>query len=507
MNKILKSTLITIGMTGLLSSCQPDRYDLIIREATIIDGTGTDGVITDIGINADTIAFIGNLSKAEGKEIINAKGLVLAPGFIDTHSHHDWGLQKNPEALAVVSQGITTIITGQDGGSNTPLEKYFQHLADSPVAVNLASYSGHNTIREMVLGKDFKRKASQTELDSMKKILKADLDAGALGLSTGLEYDPGIYSAKEEVLELSKVLPEYKGRYISHLRSEDRYFHDAVDEIIDIGRATGVPVQISHFKLAMRNLWGQADDVLTKLNKAREEGIQVTADLYPYPYWASTIRVLFPSRNFNDVKEAKLILSEVTSAEGILFSNYDPNPEYNGKTLAEVAQIEKQSPENMLIELIRRLDVCEQSHGDCSGSIVATSMDEADIVKLMQWEHTSICSDGSSSGRHPRGFGAFPRVLAKYVREQQNISLPTAIRKMTSLSAEQMGITRRGRIAIGHYADLVLFDPDLVADHSTTSEPQAKATGIIRVWVNGQAVYAMGKETGVLPGKVIKRIQ
>lgn len=504
-NDYLKTCFSVLLSLFLLSACKKDSYDLIIRGATVIDGSGSKGIVMDIGVRADTISAIGDLSTSVGKEIVEAKGLVLSPGFIDTHSHHGWGLNKQPDGLAVVSQGITTIIVGQDGGSQVPLSKYFQHLTDSPVAVNIGSYSGHNSIRSIIMGDDFKRKATEQEINKMKEVLIEDLRAGALGLSTGLEYDPGIYSAKEEVLELSRLLPEYGGRYISHLRSEDRYFHEAVEEIIQIGKVTGVPVQISHFKLAMKKLWGQAGEVITKLDQARADGVQITADLYPYPYWSSTIRVLFPDRNFSDLKEAKLILSEVTSADGILFSSYDPNPEYNGKTLAEAAQAEGKSPEVMLIELIRRLDECETKNGDCDGSIVATSMDEADIEKLMQWPHTSICSDGASSGRHPRGFGAFPRVLAKYVREQKALSLEEAIHKMTSLSAKQMGIKKRGTIAIGNYADLVLFDPELVQDRATTREPQATAAGISRVWVNGKPVYIGSKTTGLLPGKVIRR--
>jgi N-acyl-D-amino-acid deacylase len=394
---------------------------------------------------------------------------------------------------------------GQDGGSNVPLRKFFDHLTDSAVAVNVGSYSGHNSIRDKVLGDDFKRHATPQEVSRMVKLLRADMEAGALGLSTGLEYDPGIYSDKEEVLTLSKVLPEYKGRYISHLRSEDRYFWDALQEIITIGRETKVPVQISHFKLAMRGLWGKADSTLRLLDAARQSGIDITADLYPYTYWSSTIRVLFPDRNFTDEKEAAFILKEVTSPEGIIFSSYSPNPEYNGKSLAEVAVIEKQTPAHMLIELIRRLDACDKAGGDCTGSIVATSMDEADVVRLLQWPYTNICSDGASAGRHPRGFGAFTRVLGHYARQEKSISLEEAIHKMTELSAAHVGISRRGVIRTGYYADLVLFNPDKVQDQSTVADPQKPSVGIERVWVNGQKVFEAGKTTSVYPGKVIRR--
>jgi N-acyl-D-amino-acid deacylase len=331
------------------------------------------------------------------------------------------------------------------------------------------------------------------------------MEAGAFGLSTGLEYDPGIYSSKEEVLQLAKVLPDYKGRYISHLRSEDRYFWDALQEIITIGREVKVPVQISHFKLAMRGLWGKADSALLMLNEARKEGIEITADLYPYTYWSSTIRVLFPARNFRDEKEAAFILKEVTSAEGIIFSKYGPNPDYNGKSLAEVASLEKMSPEKMLVEIIKRLDECRKKSDDCGGSIVATSMDEDDVKKLMKWPYTNICSDGTSAGRHPRGFGAFTRVLGHYVRDEKTITLPEAIYKMTGLAADQIRIKKRGRIKVGNYADLVLFDEKSVKDEATIQNPQLVSKGIDQVWVNGKEVFLKGNVTGNLVGKVIYR--
>ncbi|MBS1486731.1 MAG: D-aminoacylase [Bacteroidetes bacterium] len=497
--------IVILGLSVILFSCKKQEYELIIRDATVYDGSGSDGVKTDVAINADTIAQIGNLSQALGKTEIDANGLTLAPGFIDTHSHHGRGLTENPLADAVVSQGVTTIIVGQDGGSHFPLQKYFQSLEEKAVAVNVGSYSGHNTLRDRILRNNYKRKSTQAEIDSMKLLLEADMRAGALGLSTGLEYDPGIYSSKEEVLQLASVLPQYNGRYISHLRSEDRYFWDALQEIITIGRTVKVPVQISHFKLAMRGLWGKADSALLLLDRARNEGIEITADLYPYTYWSSTIRVLFPDRNFNDKKEAAFILKEVTSAEGIIFSNYQPNPEYNGKSLAEAAKMEKRTNEDMLIELIRRLDECDKKGEECDGSIVATSMEENDVKKLMQWTHTNICSDGASTGRHPRGFGTFARILSRYVREEKTLKMQDAIFKMTGLAADQIGIKKRGRIKAGNYADLVLFDAEKVKDNATIENPQALSTGILHVWVNGKEVWSQGKTTGTRSGKVIYR--
>ncbi|HEV8512691.1 MAG TPA: D-aminoacylase, partial [Cyclobacteriaceae bacterium] len=480
---------------------------LIIRNALVSSDGKSSTALQDVGIRGDTIAAIESSERFSGisDTEIDAKGLTLTPGFIDTHSHHASGLRKNPPSVATISQGITTIIVGQDGESEWPLKKYFRLLTDSQVVINVGSYSGHNTLRDRVLGNNFKRKATQVEIDSMVMLLKKDMEAGAFGLSTGLEYDPGIYSAKDEVFQLSKVLSHYNGRYISHMRSEDRYFWDALQEIITIGRGVKIPVQISHFKLAMRGLWGKADSALQILESARKEGIDITADIYPYTYWSSTIRVLFPERNFKDEKEAAFILKEVTSPEGIIFSNYQPNPEYNGKSLAEVAKIEKRTPEKMLIESIRRLDECDKKDGECNGSIVATSMDENDVKKLMQWPHSNICSDGSSSGRHPRGFGAFTRVLGHYVNEEKTLSFDEAIYKMTALGADQLGIKKRGRIQVGNYADLVLLNPNTVKDQATIANPQQISTGIERVWVNGVEVFTNGKSAGKLGGRVIYR--
>ena len=498
--------LFPVLLIIVLTACQQHKkVDLIIRNATVYDGSGAAGTTQDVAISGDTISMIGDLSDVEADTIYDATGLVLAPGFIDTHSHHGGGLSESREGLAVVSQGITTIVVGQDGGSNTPLKDYFQQMTDGPASVNIASYTGHNTLRDMVMGDDFKRKSTPKEIDSMLLLMRADMDAGALGLSTGLEYDPGIYSADEEVLTLAKVLPEYDGRYISHIRSEDRYFWKALNEIITIGRETKSPVQVSHFKLAMTSLWGKADSAIALLEKARSEGVGITADIYPYPYWSSTIRVLFPSRNFKDLKEAEMILKEITTPEGIIFSYYEPNPEFNGKSLKEVADQLKLTPARALIELIDRLDKCDAKGEDCSGSIVATSMDEKDITKLMQWSSTNICSDGSSSGRHPRGFGAFTRILKHYVREENALTLEQAIHKMTSLSAKNIGLLRRGLIEPGYYADLVLFDPKTVGDESTIQDPQKPSIGIEHVWVNGVEVYTKGKTTGALPGRVIRR--
>nr|HPN60307.1 amidohydrolase family protein [Chitinophagaceae bacterium] len=281
---------------------------------------------------------------------------------------------------------------------------------------------------------------------------------------------------------------------------------NAIDEIIRIGKTTGVPVQVSHIKLAMHNLWGKADSLLAIMDQARKEGVQITSDIYPYAFWHSTIRVLFPDRNFSNEKEADMILRDITLPEDIILAAYEINPAYEGKTLAAIAALENKTPARMLVELIARIEAWEKSHNDeCRESIMATSMAETDIIRLMQWPYANICSDGSSSGRHPRGHGAFPRVLAKYTREEKALTLAQAIYKMTGLAATNLAIEKRGFLRTGYFADIVLFNPDTVKDLATVEEPHALSEGILQVWVNGQSVYLTKKHSGLFPGQLIKR--
>jgi N-acyl-D-amino-acid deacylase len=490
----------------LFFSKQKTEYDTIIRYAMICDGSGGRPFRADLGIIADTIAFIGDLKHASAKNEIDAKGLTVAPGFIDTHSHHAGELFQHRDFLAAVSQGVTTIIIGQDGESNFPLGTFFQQVSDTPVAINIGSYCGHNTLRDAVLGKDFKRFATQDEIEKMKSMLRQDMEAGALGLSTGLEYDPGIYSSADEVVQLTKEVAPYGGRYISHIRSEDRYFWKAIDEIINIGKVEKIPVQISHIKLAMHNLWGKSDSLLALLDNARKNGINITSDIYPYAFWHSTIRVLFPDRNFSDEKEAEMILKEITLPEDIILSSYEIQPEYEGKSLAAIAKLESKTSAKMLTELIARIENFEKEHNRaCDEGILATSMNERDIKKLMSWRQANICSDGSSFGGHPRGYGAFTKVLGHYARQEKIFTLQEAVHKMTGLSAEHMGIKGRGLIKKGYCADLVLFDPAKVSDEATVAEPHKISEGIEIVWVNGKQVFKNGKTTGAYPGAIIKR--
>ena len=490
-------TGLLIGAIGFLAAAQPPASTLITN-AVVLDGLGTPAQRVSVRVTGDRITSVGALKPADGERIIDARGLTLAPGFIDAHSHHDRGLGEQRDALGAISQGITTIVAGQDGGSSFPLAESFAKLEAAPAAVNVASYVGHGTLRRRVMGMDFKRHATAEEVAKMSEMLRAEMQAGALGLSTGLEYDPGIYSDPSEVIALAKVVAPLGGRYISHIRSEDREFWKALDEAINIGRQARIPVQVSHVKLAMRSLWGQHAKLLATLNAARKEGIQLTADIYPYTYWQSGMTVLFPNRDFQHRASAEFALREVTSPEGLLVVRYSKDRSYEGKTLAEIAKLRGTDAPQTMMDLLKE-------SGESDIGIVATSMDEKDVAEIMKWPFAVICSDGTSTGGHPRGFGAFTRVLGRYVRDQKVLALPYAVQKMTSASARVMGLKQRGTIAAGNYADLVLFDPATVIDRATTKDPRALSEGIEKVWVNGAVVFESGKATGTYSGRVLKR--
>ncbi len=484
---------------SLALACSPSgSRTLLITNVQLLDGTGAPARAGSLRVAGDTIAGVGDLTRQPSDSIVDGAGLALAPGFIDTHSHADRGLAKHPDALAAVSQGITTIVGGQDGGSPWPLAPFLDSLERSPVAVNVAMYVGHATIRTQLLGKDYRRTATASELDSMKALLRHELGAGALGLSTGLEYEEAHSASREEVLALAQVAADSGGRYISHVRSEDRGFWPAIAELLEIGRVTGMPVQLSHAKIAMRSIWGQAGVLLAKLDSARAKGTKVTLDVYPYLYWQSTLRVLFPEGNYGDVREARFVLDQVSPADGLLLGRFEPDSSYVGKTVAQIAELRHQDPAVTLVQLIK------ESEGK-SESVIGTSMVEPDLVKLLAWPWGNICTDGELDGRHPRGYGTFPRVLGRYVREQHVVPLAEMIRKLSALAAENVGIRKRGRLEPGWYADLVLFDPATVSDHATPQDPHALSSGIARTWVNGVEVYESGHATGAQPGRVLRR--
>lgn len=490
---------------GLLVGVAGHAQSTLITNVRIIDGTGSPAVTGAVRIDGDRIIAVGALSPIGGENVVDGRGLVLAPGFIDTHSHHDGAVTGEADPAAILNQGITTVVLGQDGGSHYPLAEFFARLEAQGAPVNVASYSGHNSMRTAVMGEKFRRKASLAEVDMMRAMLARDMEAGALGLSTGLEYDPGIYSTTTEVIMLARDAAAAGGRYISHMRSEDMYFEDALEEIILIGKEARIPVQISHFKLARKGLWGSADQVIARLNRARAEGIEITADIYPYTYWSSTMQVLIPDRDFDNRENFVFALEELAPPEGLYLTYYAPDPSLVDKSFAEIAALKGTDPVTLYMDLVRESRAWSAANNARAEAVVGTSMLEDDIKTLMAWAHTNISSDGAANGGHPRGWGAFPRVLGVYVREYGALGLEQAIHKMTELAAAHMNMRERGVIREGWYADLVLFDPEAVIDRARIGARGVSSEGIEMVWVNGELAFDGRSFTGAGAGKVLRR--
>jgi N-acyl-D-amino-acid deacylase len=477
----------------------------VLVNARIVDGTGAPSFSGSVRIRGGRIIQLGQLEPRQDERVVDAMGKVLAPGFIDTHSHADDDIFDVPDALSATSQGITTVVVGQDGVSDGPVKEFFARLEQQPAAINVAAFTGHGSLRSKAMGQDYRRHANDDEIKNMAAWLQQDMAAGSLGLSSGLEYDPGIYSSTEELLALARVAAAAGGRYISHVRSEDRWFEDALEEIIQLGKDTGMPVQISHFKLAMKRLWGKAPEVLARLEQAREQGVNITADVYPYEYWQSDLMVLLPGRDPADRQAVEMALDQIAPPEGMWFTRFAPRPEYVGKTLVEVAALRKTDPVSAFMALTTESQAWTQRTGEPGDSIIGTSMLESDIQLLLGWPHSNLCTDGGLVDLHPRARGSYPRVLGRYVREQNLMSLEQAVYKMSGLAAEHMGFTDRGVIRERAVADLVLFDPDRVADRATPQAPELLSEGILGVWVNGTQVLAHGRPTGARPGQVIRR--
>jgi N-acyl-D-amino-acid deacylase len=502
---IAATLAVILGTVACAPPPEAVAESLLIRDVQVVDGTGRAAFAGAVRVTGDIISEVGDLAPRDGERTVEGRGLTLAPGFIDTHSHAERDLRDHPDALPAVSQGITTVIVGQDGGSALPLADFFASLEAAPVAINVASYVGHNTLRSAALGGEQRREATEGEIAAMAALLEKDLASGALGLSSGLEYEPGIWSDPSEVLALAKLTAEHGGRYISHIRSEDRWFEQALDEIIAIGRVTGMPVQVSHIKLAMKRLWGETPRVIAKLDAARAGGVQISADIYPYEYWQSNLMVLLPERDYTDRAAIEEALDQIAPPDGLWMTQFDPEPAYVGKTLTEIASLRETDVVTAFTYLAEASARMEARTGEPADAIIGTSMREDDIRKMLLWPETNICTDGAFEDLHPRARGAFTRVLGRYVREQGLLTLEEAVHRMTGLSAAHMGFRDRGIIRAGARADLVLFDPETVIDRSTPEAPELLSEGIDTVWVGGQSVYRDGRETGARPGTVIRR--
>jgi len=505
MTRNLSRTAIALGLSLLMSSTA--LASTLIVGARVVDGTGAPSRAVSVRLDDDRIVAVGKLARAPGDTVVDASGLVLTPGFIDAHSHHDRQAEQTPDMTPLTAQGVTTIVVGEDGESSFPLKTYFAGLEKAPLAINVASYTGHGSLRERAMGSDYRRPATPAEIAAMQAELTSDLEAGSLGLSTGLEYDPGIFSTPAEVMALARTAAAGHGRYISHLRSEDVKLDAAIDEIIAIGREAKLPVQISHLKIAIVDRWGQAPQILARLDAARAQGVDITADVYPYEYWQSNLAVLLPERNFNDLTAARFALTKLTTPAGMRLAVFAPDPSLVGKTIADIAAERGADPAETYLTLTRQSEAYHLAHPEVDrvDAVIGTAMTGADIDAFIGWDHAVICSDGMTHGLHPRGFGAFARILRVYVREKQALTLEQAVHKMTAQTAAQLGIAGRGTIMPGAFADLVLLDPATVADRSDITHPNALATGVAKVWVNGALVFQDGHATGARPGAVVRK--
>lgn len=467
---------------------------LLIRNAIVYDGISTVAKRVDVRVNDNRISAIGKLKPKKGEDVIDATGLVLSPGFIDIHNHSESGLPEEGTAANQVSQGITTLFVGPDGSSPDSIAEYLTNL-NGKVAVNVGAFIGHGTLREQVLKDDLARTATDEEIAKMSVLLEKAMKEGAFGLSSGLEYDSGYSATTDELIALSKVAAKYNGIYMTHMRDEEEGLLDSIREALRISREARIPLQISHIKAGNRNVWGKSTEAIALVNEARKSGLNVLADAYPYTAWASTITVLVPSRKHDDLEEVTKGISNVGGADKVLITNCSAHKDYEGKTLQEIADISDRTPEDVYMQIVK----------DGGASVVCNSMNEDDLKNFYLQSWVMVSSDGGIGSRHPRGTGTFTRVLGRFVREKQWLSLGEAIRKMTSLPAQRLGLKDRGIIRKGAKADLVLFDKDKVIDNATFTEPQLHSTGIDKVWVNGKVVFSDNKATGNLPGEILKK--
>lgn len=499
--------VLTLALTASSAFAQGESRSTVIRNVIVMDGTGAPGKPGAVRITGDKIVEVGQLRPRGNDVVIEGGGLVLAPGFIDSHSHHDADIGDRRDVVAAMSQGITTIVVGQDGSSRVPLSAFFSGLEAKPAAVNVGSYSGHNTLRDIAMqGADKRRPANAVQVAKMSELLTEDMKAGALGLSTGLGYESGIHSDLAEVVQLTQTAASHGGRYISHIRNENVRVVESVEEAIEIGRQTRAPVQISHIKISLQKAWGQGGDLVRRLQQARADGLQVTADVYPYTYWQTTMRILFDGGSLDDRERIEKAFAQTVSPAMLYVQRYEPDKSVEGKTIEALARARGQDPVSLYIALAKQAAAYQAAKGLSSPeveSVIGTGMSEQDIETFLRWEHTNICSDGSHGG-HPRGHGAFTRVLGRYVRERGVLTWEQAIHKMTGLTVRNLGIAGRGVIAPGKHADLVLLDPKTVADRATMDAPTARSVGIEKVWVNGQVVYERGEPTSQYPGVVVR---
>ncbi len=547
--------LFILFLTLLAISCQQStKYDLILRNATIYDGSGSNPYAGDVAINGDTIAAIGDLGGGTAAEEIDLNGLATAPGFINMLSWATTSLIIDGKSQGDIRQGVTLEVFGE-GWSMGPLNEtmkaeaiesqgdlkyditwtslgeYLEYLESKGVSCNIASFVGATTVRIHEIGYE-DREPTAEELERMKELVAHAMEEGAVGVGSSLIYAPAFYAKTDELIELSKVATSYGGMYISHLRSEGDLFLEALDELITISSEADIPAEVYHLKAGGKNNWHKMDLALAKIDSARNAGLKITADMYNYTAGATGLDASMPpwvqeggydawAERLADPQIRERLKTEMANPgdgwENLYFAagttdnlllvgfKNDSLKYLTGKTLTEVSEMRGTSPEETIMDLVIQ-----------DGSRVGTVyflMSEENIKKQIAIDYVSFCSDAESmapegnflkSNPHPRAYGNFSRLLGKYVREEQVITLQEAVRRLTSLPAGNLKIQKRGSLAVGNFADLAIFDPDEITDHATFDEPHQFATGMVHVFVNGQQVLRDGEHTGALPGRVVR---
>lgn len=524
----MKHALAALGLVVAIAGAPPSdrqqQYDLIIRNGRVLDGTGAPWFRADIAIRGDAIVRVARTIEDPAVRIVDAAGAIVAPGFIDTHTHARRGLTQTPTAANYVRQGVTTVIEGPDGSSPVPLGPFLAELDALQKSVNIGAFIGQGSIRSQIVG-SANRVATPEEITRMEALVEQGMRDGALGLSTGLFYVPGTFTPTSEVIALAKVAGRYGGIHTSHQRDDAAKLLDSVRETIAIGEGGGLPTQITHHKVIGKANWGRSADALRLIDEARARGVDVTSDQYPYtasstsissallPAWALEGGRQAQQARFKDPVTRERVLTGIVAMirdergggdpKNVQFANCGFDPKLNGRTLAD-ATTQRGFEPTLPRAAETVLWIVEQ--GGCQG--IFHAMSEEDVVRIMQHPATMIASDGEVPmfGRgnpHPRSYGTFARVLGVYVREKRTLTLEDAVRRMTSLPAARIGVPDRGILRPGMKADITIFDPDRVRDLATFESPHQYAEGFLHVLVNGVVVFEKGEMTAARPGRVI----
>ena len=522
----MKKNLLTILLIGAASliqyfdvegQAQNRRLDMLIRGGSVIDGTGVDARIADIGVSADRIVFVGDASRERrtASRVIEAKGLIVAPGFIDPHTHaaEDLGTMAGRSNQNYLFQGVTTVVTGNDGSGPLPIGATLRRWEEVGLGTNAALFVGHGSVRQRVMGMS-DASPDGADLEKMKSLVREGMREGALGLSTGLYYAPGSYAKTDEVIALARVAAEFGGVYDTHMRDESSYsvgVLESIRETIEIGRRAKLPVQISHIKMLGVDVWGQSDQAITIIDEARREGIEVTANQYPYtasgtsltaalvPRWAEAGGIAELRRRIDDpavrprlVAEMEINLKRRGGAASLLITRARDRA-LTGKYLDAIARARGLTAIETALEIIM----------DGGAGVASFNMNEKEIENFMKQPWVMTGSDGS--GGHPRKYGTYPRKIRDYVLTRGVISLPRMIESSSGQVATALRIPKRGRIATGWYADLIVFDEKMIAEKATYEQPEVLATGMKYVLVNGKLAIDNGQYTGALAGRPLRK--